>query len=248
MQNRAIILAAGRGSRMGRETANKPKCFNRLAGKRLLDWQIKSLNAVNIHDILIVRGYKGEMFDGHIKKVDNPKWQETNMVYSLFCANAFNGNTIVSYSDIVYKKDHVEHLLNYKADIVITADCQWKDLWSIRFENPLDDAETFNYEGQVLKEIGEKADDINQIHAQYMGLIKITQIGWEVMHSFYNTLPQERKDRIDMTSFLNMLVANGVRVEIVFVNGGWCEVDEYSDIIAYEKELKNNSSWQHDWR
>ena len=40
MKNRALILAAGRGSRMGKETESKPKCFSILSGKRLLDWQL----------------------------------------------------------------------------------------------------------------------------------------------------------------------------------------------------------------
>ena len=51
MNNRALILAAGRGSRMGKETEFKPKCFTILYGKRLLDWQIETLKASEIDEI-----------------------------------------------------------------------------------------------------------------------------------------------------------------------------------------------------
>ena len=56
MNNRALILAAGRGSRMGKETALKPKCFTILDGKRLLDWQFESLNAAGIDHISVITG------------------------------------------------------------------------------------------------------------------------------------------------------------------------------------------------
>ena len=71
MNNRALILAAGRGSRMGKETALKPKCFTILHGKRLLDWQIESLKASGIDEISIVTGYKTEMFEGNLIKYVN---------------------------------------------------------------------------------------------------------------------------------------------------------------------------------
>jgi L-glutamine-phosphate cytidylyltransferase len=248
MKNRAIILAAGRGSRMGNETASKPKCFTVLDGKRLLDWQIESLNDAGIDNITVVRGYKSEMFEGDFNKVDNKRWSETNMVASLFCAQAFAGNTIISYSDIVYKKEHVINLNKSKADITITADKEWADLWKLRFENPLDDAETFKSDGEKLIEIGGKTQDISEIEAQYMGLIKLSEKGWEVMFELFESLSDIQKDKMDMTSMLNLLLSKGVKINIVFVEGGWCEADEYSDILAYEKEMKNNLHWKHDWR
>ena len=57
---KAVILAAGRGSRMGGRTEAKPKCLSVLAGKTLLDWQLEALRAAGIGDIGIVRGYLGE--------------------------------------------------------------------------------------------------------------------------------------------------------------------------------------------
>ena len=133
METRAIILAAGRGSRMGDATASKPKCLNTLAGKTLLEWQLKSLTEAGLNSITVVGGYRRELLQGDFEVVANERWDKTNMVASLFCAKPFNGNTIISYSDITYHPEHVKKLNNSKADITITADKQWEGLWKLRF-------------------------------------------------------------------------------------------------------------------
>ena len=170
MKDRALILAAGRGSRMGAETALKPKCLTLLDGKQLLEWQIDSLKGAGIKNITVVRGYRSEMLKGDFSVIDNKRWSETNMVYSLFCVPSFKGNTIISYSDIVYKKEHVAKLNKSKTDITITADKRWEELWRLRFEDPFDDAETFKSDGERLLEIGGKTRNVNDIEAKYRGL------------------------------------------------------------------------------
>ena len=248
MNTKAILLAAGRGSRMGDETASKPKCFTVLKGRRLLDWQIDALAEAGIGDVTIVTGYRSEMFDGNFSTVENTRWSETNMVASLFCVDKPECDTIISYSDIVYKNQHIIDLNKSNADITITADKYWAELWKLRFEDPLDDAETFKSKGQKLIEIGKKTRDMKDIEAQYMGLLKISGHGWKIMHDLFQTFSDIEKDKMDMTKMLNTLLENGIEVQVVFVAGGWCEADNYSDILAYEKELAKNKNWKHDWR
>ncbi len=248
MKTRAIILAAGRGSRMGDETVSKPKCFTLLKGKRLLDWQIESLNDAGLADITVVTGYRSEMFEGKFDTVQNSRWSETNMVASLFCAKPAKYDTIISYSDIVYKYEHVVNLNNSRADIVITADKKWADLWQLRFDDPLDDAETFKSKGNRLVEIGKKTRDMNDIQAQYMGLLKLSAKGWKIMYDLFQTFSPIEKNKMDMTKMLGILLDRDVQIEVVFVQGGWCEADNYSDILAYEKELSKRENWTHDWR
>lgn len=247
--SRAIILAAGRGSRMGAETDNKPKCLTVLKGKCLLDWQIESLTKASIQDISIVGGYKNEMLkDRGLKVTVNERWSETNMVASLMCSEASDAETIISYSDIVYSYDHVKRLKESKHDITITADKDWFDLWSLRFENPLEDAETFTSNDSELTSIGKKTDNLKDIEAQYMGLIKLTKKGWDTIEQVYNGFTQAQKDKLDMTTLLNTLLENKISVNVVFVDGKWCEVDNYSDALAYEKALETKNNWSHDWR
>lgn len=248
MSSRAIILAAGRGKRMGKATDSKPKCLNSLAGKQLLEWQLESLKNAEITDITVVRGYRSNMLQGDFNVVDNERWNETNMVASLFCVQPSSDAIIISYSDIVYNSEHIKKLDTSQHDITITADKCWEDLWKLRFDNPLDDAETFKSKNGKLLEIGGKTNEIEDIEAQYMGLIKLSQQGWETMHNLYQSFSDIKKDKMDMTSMLSELLEKNVLINVVFVEGKWCESDNYSDIIAYENELKNNTSWKHDWR
>ena len=185
--SRAIILAAGRGSRMKEHTKEKPKCLNILANDTLLNWQLKSLKEAGIEKITVVNGYKSDLIKGDFETVTNKRWNETNMVASLFCIPLTKSSAIISYSDIVYKSEHVNSLKKSKGDIVITADLKWKELWELRFEDPLDDAETFISSGNILKHIGGKTGDISEIEAQYMGLLKLNESGWSKMLELYES-------------------------------------------------------------
>ena len=57
---KAILLAAGRGSRMGSLTQDMPKCLTPLHGKPLLEWQLKALREAGCNSIGMVRGYRAE--------------------------------------------------------------------------------------------------------------------------------------------------------------------------------------------
>lgn len=248
MKNRGLILAAGRGSRMGNATADKPKCLTVLAGKTLLDWQKESLTKAGVEDIYIVKGYRPDMIKSGGKEFINSVWSETNMVYSLFCASEFEGDSILSYSDITYHPSHIEKLIENEGDICITADLRWKELWSLRLENPLDDAETFkcNTEGNLI-EIGKKTDSYDDVQAQYMGLLKLSVNGWKTMYNEFKSLSEERQKKMDMTTMLNILIEKEIPISVVFVEGKWCEADTLSDVEAYENKL-DDKNWIHDWR
>lgn len=242
----AVILAAGRGSRMGKATEHSHKCLTILNGKTLLSWQLGALSKAGTKDITVVRGYRSEMLVGDFNTAENPRWAETNMVSTLFCASKFEQDTIVSYSDIVYKSNHIKDLIEKDGDIVITADKDWFSLWSSRFDNPLEDAETFQTNGDILTEIGQKSNKLINIKAQYMGLIKLSPKGWQIANSLFKSLKKDMQDNLDMTSLLSMLI-NKTVIKVCFVNGGWCEIDSYEDAMLYDSLLKNKG-WNHDWR
>ena len=84
----AIILAAGRGSRMKSMTDERPKCLVEVKGRTLLDRQINAIKTAGIKQISIVTGYKRELLSiNGIKEFHNSNWAETNMVSSRACAD-----------------------------------------------------------------------------------------------------------------------------------------------------------------
>lgn len=244
-----IILAAGRGSRMKGFTEDQPKCQLELGGKKLLDWQLLTLRKAGIEEIFVVRGYLAHTLQGDFKTIENPRWAASNMVSSLLCAlKEIEGKTmLISYSDIVYNEAHLSDLLAKEGDICITYDTKWEELWSLRNENPLDDAETFREENGLLQEIGGKAKSIEEIKGQYMGLLKFNPKGQEIIKQYMATLESSQIDKLDMTSLLRALLAQEIPIVTCPVKGAWCECDTQEDIRKYEKALQT-PPWTHDWR
>lgn len=234
---KAIILAAGRGSRMGGATAERPKCLVELAGRPLLDWQIHALRQGGIDDIAIVRGWQAEKLDGRgLKTFDNPRWNSTNMVMSLACAGQWleAERCIVSYSDIFYPAAAVQTLAGSPHDLSIAYDPHWAALWSRRFADPLSDAETFRIDGQGrLESIGSRPATMEEVQGQYMGLLHFSPAGWAAVASLLAGLPDAERDRLDMTSLLSRLLARGEAIHGVPVEGPWGEVDNETDLALY---------------
>lgn len=251
---KAIILAAGRGSRLGRLTDALPKCLTCLAGKSLLDWQLEALAAAGIDDIVVVRGYRADcLVDPRYEVLDNPDWARTNMVESLTCADDLlrRETCLVLYSDIVYHPDIVRSMLSAEGDICVAYDTLWEALWRLRFSDPLADAETFREERGALLEIGNRAKNLEEIHGQYMGILRFTPRGWSAVSRFLDSLDRATRARLDMTALLQRLLAQGQRIDCCPVAGRWCEVDSAADIAVYEAAIEaanENDVWAHDWR
>lgn len=236
---RAIILAAGRGSRLQEMTAARPKCLIEIDGQTLLERQLKSLHQAGITEIGVVRGYMADKIavDG-AKYFENPRWSETQMVRSLMCAQEWleTSACIVCYSDIIYQPEPIQLLKEAKGDIVIPYNVEWLDVWQARFDDPLSDAESFQIDSQgYLTEIGATVGQIEDIQGQYMGLLKFTSGGWNKITDTLSRLDPQELDKLDMTSMLNLLIKYEIEINCFAVNGNWFEIDSQQDIEAYRR-------------
>ena len=237
---RALILAAGRGSRLGNLTDQCPKGLVKLKGKSLVSRAIETITSVGIEEDAIATGYKSEMFGEFDRPTYfNASWDKTNMVSSLLAAGSWleERRTIVSYSDIFYAPDILDKLLSCQGDIVITADKSWELLWRRRSDNFLADAESFRAENGKLKDIGRQPVELQEIQAQYMGLISISSQGWRVIRNYLLSIGADRVASLSMTDILMELVNRGSSVDVCFVDGRWGEIDTPSDLMLYEKMI-----------
>ncbi len=240
---RAVILAAGRGSRMGSVGDTGPKCLVELAGKALLDRQLAALSAAGASELGIVRGYRADLLARPgLVCFDNPRWSDTNMVLSLATAETWlsTGPVIVSYADIFYRREVVRELAAAVGELVIAYDLGWKRLWTRRFDNPLSDAETFRVSpsGRLL-EIGARADRIEAIQGQYMGLLKFTPAAWRAVSQLLNGLDPALRDSLDMTGLLRRLLQRDYPVETLATEGNWGEIDSPADLALYERMARD---------
>ena len=119
---KAIILAAGVGSRIRPMTDNCPKCLLEIGGVTILERMLSNIQACGINDVVFVLGYLQEQIEDFVKNsfpdlnaqfIVNDLYGETNTGYSLMLAEEYvKGSTFVKFdADVVFDKVILENLL-----------------------------------------------------------------------------------------------------------------------------------------
>jgi len=241
---RGIILAAGRGSRLGLIIKNSHKSLIKFNKSNLLENIIKNFNKHKITNVSIVTGYNHNKFKKYnLKKFHNNSWRKSNMVYSLTKADNWlsNHTCIISYSDIYYEDNAIKILKNSKNNFTILSNKKWLKNWSSRYKNPLNDAESFKIDKKKnLIEIGKKEKKIKNIQGQYMGLIKVTPKIWRLIKK---KIPRIKyKNNISITELLNKLIQFKLKIKTIEYNSKWFEIDNKSDLNFFLKSINNSKS------
>lgn len=240
---KAVILAAGRGSRLGNLTDARPKGMVEVEGLPLLEWQRRTLIAAGAESVTVITGYCAGLIDEYgFDTIHNADWVSGNMMTSLDLALArIPGPLIVSYADILYEASAVAALRMSDGPLAVTFDRNWLDLWQKRFEDPLSDAETFRIDSDGnLAEIGGKTDIVEDIEGQFMGLFKLQDEGRAWIEQLLKAEPEARQ-KLDTTAMLSRLIADGKSVHTVPVSGGWCEVDDQHDLAVAKSLIADGS-------
>ncbi len=248
----AVILAAGRGSRLGQLTDTLPKCLTVVAGRTLLDWMLGALFHAGIERVLIVGGYGYASLESQqlpaVSTLHYAQWADTNMLGTLQAAHAWLAAApcLIAYSDIAVLPAHLARLRAAAGDIVVANNTLWQTLWTERFQDPLHDAENFASDAGVLRKIGGHAIDMAQIGGQFMGLVKTTPRGWAQLNALMiedATLARQG----DTTKLLARALDAGTSIHVVDCAGGWIEIDSEADLRAVERRIAKEN-WAHDWR
>jgi choline kinase len=245
---KAIIVAAGRGRRLGENTDDIPKCMVKVGGRPILHWQLRALAASGIDDIVIVRGYLGQRIDAgkHAARfVDNPQWEQNNILASLmYAASEFGGGFFFSYCDIVYAPCVVAELVAAAiscppASLVI--DRRWAATYQGRDLHPISEAElaavkATDGQDQVLQ-VGKQAA------GEFIGLAHFSASGADCLREIWQgaltgpglDAPFGRAKTLRqayLTDALNAMAHAGLRLAPVFIDGKWREIDTQQDLAA----------------
>src|SRR5690606_10286932 len=113
---RVIIIGAGRGRRLMPTTADAPKCYAEVAGKRLLDWALEAFYANDLTDVCFIGGYQIGKVQADYPQFTyrhNADWENNNILASLLCAeDLMTEPFLCCYSDILFTPEIVEKLKN----------------------------------------------------------------------------------------------------------------------------------------
>lgn len=243
---RAIILAAGQGTRLTPITRDRPKCLVELGGLCLLDHQVVTLKSQGINDITVIAGYLAESITVRgFRLVVNPDFASSNMVYTLFCADdlfAGDSDLLISYGDIVYEPGVLEALLSSNAPLSVVVDREWRRYWELRMDDPLSDAETMKIDSHMMiTELGKTPRDYEEVQGQYIGLIKVRRDRVVGLRQLYEAMDPDgifdgkTRKQMYMTTFIQHAIDSGWPVEAVPISNGWLELDTYTDFQLYRR-------------
>ena len=257
--DKAIIVAAGRGRRLGENTQEIPKCMVRVGGQPILHWQLRAFAAAGIRDITIVRGYLGnriEPGDFAVRFVDNPDWERNNILASLmYAADEFSGGFYFSYCDIVYAPSVVARLAaaaldNMAASLVI--DRRWADAYRGRTLHPVSEAELTAVasdgprKGERVVQVGKGAVAAGHAVGEFIGLAHFSSAGAAALTKIWReALGASGLDasfgraktlrQAYLTDALNAMAGAGECLSPVFIDGEWREIDTQQDLAAAER-------------
>ena len=182
---KAIIVAAGRGRRLGPETAEIPKCMVPVAGRPILHRQLAALVAAGVTDFVIVRGYLGDRISAPgfaLRFVDNPDWANNNILASLLYAeHEMDSGFVFSYSDIVFAPAHAHQIARSTADVALIIDRRWSDTYVGRDHHPIAEAELASVRqtpgGPIVDRVGKMVVPPSEATGEFTGLAKFSAAG-----------------------------------------------------------------------
>ncbi len=241
---KAMITAAGMGTRLRPLTNHLPKAMLEMDGETLLKRQIDVYRQFGIEDIVVIKGYKEKMIN-----YKNVRYHINDNVIGtgILCGGMFLkeeeivGSLIFSYCDIIFESEIVSKLLNENStDIAIVVDVDWKKSYKGRTFHPEAQAESvlFDNNNYVL-EIGKDIPSKELAQGEFIGMLKCNSRGAKLMREYFTKAKEEYLgkqyitaplfEKAYITDFLQDLINNGVSIKCVIINGGWHEFDTVQD-------------------
>ena len=238
----AIIIGAGRGSRLMPTTAEEPKCFAEVRGRRILDWALHAFRENSIERISFIGGYRIETVKEAYPSFTfrhNADWQNNNILASLFHAeDLMDGPFICCYSDILFTPQAVGCLLESDADISLIVDTHWLARYEHRTEHPSDDAEKVTVENGLVTRIHREIS-ATEAHGEFIGVVKFSAEGAKQLREHYHAARNAHAGRpfreaqvfekAYLIHLLQHMIEAGRPMAHVDTPGGYIEIDTQQD-------------------
>jgi choline kinase len=265
---RAIVIAAGRGKRLGTHTDEIPKCMVDVGGTPILGWVWRALSAAGVEELVVIRGYRGDILEQFVRAlvpratfVDNDDWQTNNVLLSLAKARAFldDGATYLTYSDIIFTPAVARAAAAAPVDFGLVIDREFRTIYEGRTEHPLDEGEVADLDARgAVKRVGKRALPVPQAIGEFIGLTKLSARGARVAGEALDALAARYAGREGepfqraatyrnayLTDLWQELIdVRGERLDPVLVDGQWREIDTGQDLERARVLVQSAPEWQ----
>jgi choline kinase len=247
---RPVVIGAGRGRRLGRETDDVPKALVPVMGRPMLEWILDALGTAGFarKDVVYVCGYRADVVRARYPElsfVENREWERNNVLASLMCAREHLGQGFVStYADIVYRGSTVKRLVASPHDLVLACDVDWRRRYVDRSLHPETDAEKMRAEGPRVLEVSRRIPS-DRAAGEFIGVARATARGARAVLDAYDEARARyqgktwREGRTFEGAYLidcfQAMIEAGADFRRVDTNGGYMEIDTGEDLASAEK-------------
>lgn len=258
---RAILIAAGRGKRLGAHTDEVPKCMVEIGGKPILGWVWEALAAQGVDELVVIRGYRGDVLETFVRSfvpeaifIDNREWETNNVLLSLAHARPFlDRPAYLTYSDIVFTPAVAAAAAASSAEIGLVIDREFRKIYDGRTEHPLDEGEVADLlpDGTVAR-VGKRALPPSEAVGEFIGLSRLGERGAatvahaldQLAHRFAgrDEEPFQRAGRYRnayLTDLWQQLIDTGIQIDPIFIDGQWREIDTGQDLERARQLLES---------
>jgi len=265
---RAILIAAGRGKRLGTHTDDIPKCMVQVGERPILGWVWDAMAAAGVEELVVIRGYRGDVLEqfvrtlspapSRIELVDNDEWETNNILLSLARARPFlDRPCLLTYSDIIFTRDVARAAVESPAEIGLVIDRDFRSIYEGRTQHPLDEGEVSDLmpDGSVAR-VGKRALSPAAAIGEYIGLTRLGPRGVTtvartidaLLHRFEgrDDTPFQRAARFRnayLTDLWQELIDTGTRLDPILIDGRWREIDTGQDLDRARFLVESAQEW-----
>jgi choline kinase len=239
---KAVILAAGQGTRIRSVHGEHPKCLIQVDEATILDHQLEALSMAGINEVAIVVGYEKEQIVAHVRSkepsynqrvhfIENPAFAITNNIYSLRLATDWlrGDSFIVLNADVIFDPEILNSAVQSYAPISMIVDPLWRD-------------ETMKViiEGDRLTRMSKRISQ-EEFSGTYIGITVFSKsIQKRVLHKLNGLIAAGR-----VNEFFNIAVQEladeGVHVGYTSTDGlAWAEIDDALDLTFAQQSVFPN--------
>lgn len=234
---KAVILAAGLGSRLRPITNEVPKCMVPVNGERIIDKQINNLHVNGIRDIIVVTGYKSNVLSEHLKNnypsitiIENKEYDQTNNMYSLYLCFPYLGEAdfLLMNADVFFDSDIIDGILSCEKENVIA--CEYGRYMEESMKI------TVNNDGRI-EHISKKILP-EEAYAVSIDVYRIGKTGHLALSSKVRHIIDFLHDLNSWTEVALDEIFSDVEFYPYNIKGRWFEIDNHKDLKEAEKIFK----------
>jgi HAD superfamily hydrolase (TIGR01450 family) len=235
---KAVILAAGIGSRLKSITCTKPKCMIRVGGRPILGRQIQAYANAGIKDIIVMAGYKSDEVNDYcnkikrvnVKVIENKEYETTNNMYSLYLAKeeVAEKEFLLSNGDVVLDPSIIYGLVH--SEIANAIGC---DKGSYNKESMKIELDASGYVSDISKEIPPSTAYGNSID-----VYKFSSLSSETLFEVMSDIIEKEANPKDWVEVALQRLLKGRAPKMApfeIENRRWVEVDDMEDLLLADK-------------